>query len=64
MGRSQYIRGVQLDSLTLRQVDELARQRGMSRSQFIRALIREAARENAQEALPGLGLVEEKHPVW
>jgi len=53
--RREYIRGIQLDALTLRLVDELANQRGQSRSQVIRDLIRQAAADNAQERLPGFG---------
>jgi len=61
--RKEYIRGVQLDALTLRQVDELARQRGMSRSQLIRELIRQAAADNPQQTLPGFG-DDEKAVAW
>jgi len=59
--RSQFIRGVQLDGLTLRLVDELARQRGKSRSQLIRDLIRKEAASNAQQALPGFGDGDERN---
>jgi len=53
--KNQYIKGIQFDGLTLRQIDDMARRWGMSRSQAVRVLVRDAASRDKQMALPGFG---------
>ena len=51
---AEYIRGVQLDAESLALADKMCIQRGVNRSELIRALIVQEARRVQQLALPGL----------
>lgn len=55
MRKNQNVRSIYFDGLTLRQLDELAAKQKRSRSQLVRLLVRQAAAEDKQAALPGMG---------
>lgn len=55
MRKNEFVRGIYFDSLSLRQLDDLATRWKRSRSQIVRLLVRKAASEDLQLGLPGLG---------